>query len=80
MRPASSRVRAFSRAAAERIQIRQDRMAHASEILDEIARLKLRFVEVPVRVLYTEYSLRKGQTSSAAVRILWDFLIGKSSH
>jgi polyprenyl-phospho-N-acetylgalactosaminyl synthase len=71
-------LRVLSRQAAQSIQIRQDRMAHASEILDEVARLKLRFREVPTRVLYTEYSRSKGQRSSAAFRIVWDFLIGKS--
>jgi glycosyltransferase involved in cell wall biosynthesis len=72
-------LRAFSREAARKIQIRQDRMAHASEILDEIAQLRLRYVEVPTRILYTEYARGKGQRSSAAFRIVWDFLIGKSS-
>lgn len=72
-------LRALSRRAAQQLQIRQDRMAHASEILDEIARLKIRYTEVPTRILYTEYSRQKGQRSSAALRILWDFLIGKSS-
>ena len=72
-------LRALSRKAAQQIRIRQDRMAHASEILDEIARLKLRYLEVPTRILYTEYARQKGQRSSAAFRIVWDFLIGKSS-
>ena len=71
--------RALSRRAAQQIQIRQDRMAHASEILDQISRLKLPFCEVPTRILYTDYSRQKGQKSSAALRIVWDFLIGKSS-
>jgi polyprenyl-phospho-N-acetylgalactosaminyl synthase len=70
--------RAFSRKAAEQIQIRQDRMAHASEILDEICRLKLPFREVPTRIFYTEYSRGKGQRFSASLRIVWDFFIGKS--
>jgi len=72
-------LRALSRQAAQQIRIRQDRMAHASEILDEIARLKLRYLEVPTRILYTDYARQKGQRSSAAFRIVWDFLIGKSS-
>jgi polyprenyl-phospho-N-acetylgalactosaminyl synthase len=71
-------LRAFSRKAAEQIRIRQDRMAHASEILDEIGRLKLRYREVPTRIVYSNYSQAKGQRSSAAFRIVWDFLIGKS--
>ena len=71
-------LRALSRKAAEQIRIRQDRMAHASEILDEIGRLRLSYCEVPTRIVYTEYSKQKGQRSSAALRIVWDFLIGKS--
>lgn len=71
-------LRVISRKAAAQIQIRQDRMAHASEILDEISRLKLRFREFPTRIIYSDYSRAKGQRSSAAFRIVWDFLIGKS--
>jgi glycosyltransferase involved in cell wall biosynthesis len=70
-------LRAFSRQAAIRLCLKEDRMAHASEILDEIARLRLRFVEVPTRVLYTDYSRQKGQGSGAAFRIALDFLLGK---
>jgi len=69
--------RAFSRAAAGRIVIRQDRMAHASEILDTIARCRMRYCEVPTDVRYTTHSLRKGQRSSAAFRIALDFLLGR---
>ena len=70
-------LRAFTAAAARIISIRQDRMAHASEILDEIARHRLRYREVPCRVEYTDYSRAKGQRSSAALRIALDFLLGK---
>ncbi len=70
--------RAFSRKAAQLIRIRQDKMAHASEILDEIGRLGLPFREIPTKILYTEYSRRKGQRFSAGFRILWDYFIGKS--
>jgi glycosyltransferase involved in cell wall biosynthesis len=70
-------LRALSRHSAQCIQIRQDGMAHASEILDEIARHRLRFSEVPMRVVYTQYSREKGQSSMAAFRIALDFLLGK---
>jgi glycosyltransferase involved in cell wall biosynthesis len=70
-------LRAFSRDAAARIAIRQDRMAHASEILDTIARYRMRYCEVPTDVRYTTHSLRKGQRSSAAFRIALDFLLGR---
>lgn len=69
--------RAFSRAAAERVRITQDRMAHASEILDEIRVQRLRYVEVPVTVRYSAATLAKGQSSWNAVRVAWQFLVGK---
>lgn len=69
--------RALSREAAQKLRIHQDRMAHASEILDEIRRLGLRFTEVPVTIRYTSASLAKGQSSLNAFRVAWQFLIGK---
>jgi glycosyltransferase involved in cell wall biosynthesis len=70
-------LRAFTRAAAARLDIRLDRMAHASEILDQIVQHRLRYEEVPVHVRYTAYSRRKGQTSLAALRILADYVLGR---
>jgi glycosyltransferase involved in cell wall biosynthesis len=70
-------LRAFTRAAAERLAIRQDRMAHASEILDQIAAAGQRYVEVPVRIRYSDYSRRKGQSSLGAFRIVIDYLLGR---
>jgi len=69
--------RALSREAAAKIQITQDRMAHASEILDEIAKHKLRYVEVPVTVKYSKASMEKGQSSLNSFRIVWEYLTGK---
>ena len=64
--------RAFSRKAVESMRLEQNRMAHASEIVHEAARLRLRWKEVPVRIRYTEYSRRKGQRTSGALDILID--------
>jgi glycosyltransferase involved in cell wall biosynthesis len=66
--------RAFSRRAAEAMQIRQDRMAHASEILQEIGRMKLNYCEVPVTVKYTDYSRAKGQKLSGVIKIIFDLI------
>ncbi|HPF38377.1 MAG TPA: glycosyltransferase family 2 protein [Phycisphaerae bacterium] len=70
-------LRAFSRRAAEKIQIRQDRMAHASEIIDRIRETGLPFKEAPVRIRYTEYSMAKGQSARGAFRIVFHYLVGK---
>lgn len=65
-------MRAFTAAAARRVVITQNRMAHASEILSRIAELELRYREIPVTVRYTAYSAAKGQGGLNAVAILWD--------
>ncbi|HEX3704841.1 MAG TPA: glycosyltransferase family 2 protein [Vicinamibacterales bacterium] len=70
-------MRALSRRAAEQVDLRLDRMAHASEIIDQIVRTGLRVTEVPVAVRYTPYSVRKGQHASAAARIALDYLFHK---
>ncbi|MFM2420439.1 MAG: hypothetical protein RL385_5162, partial [Pseudomonadota bacterium] len=69
--------RALNRDAARKIRIRQDRMAHASEILDQIAALSLRYVEVPVTITYTPYSIAKGQRIMNSVGILKDQFMGR---
>lgn len=69
--------RAFSRRAAQRINITLDRMAHASELIDQIRQLELPFREVPVRIRYTEYSLKKGQSSRNAIRIVIQYVLGR---
>lgn len=67
-------LRVFSRHAAETIRIRQNRMAHASEILEQIALHRLRLVEVPCSVVYTDYSRAKGQRWTGVFSILGDLL------
>lgn len=70
-------LRAMTARAASLIRIRQDRMAHASEILDEIRDHGLRWCEVPVTITYTEYSRRKGQSHLGLFRILVDYIFGR---
>ena len=69
--------RALSRSAAQKIEISQDRMAHASEIFDEIVQHKLRFCEVPVTIRYTKESRQKGQSSWGSFRIVFDYFVGR---
>lgn len=69
--------RVLTRQAAERMRIRQNRMAHASEILDEIVTKKLRWCEYPVTITYTPYSVAKGQRLLHSLAIVKDQLIGK---
>lgn len=68
-------LRAFTAEAASKIHLTIDGMAHASEIIDQIYDHRLKYVEVPIVVHYTEYSMRKGQSSLAAIRIAFDYLM-----
>ncbi|MBI1970899.1 glycosyltransferase family 2 protein [Candidatus Woesearchaeota archaeon] len=70
-------LRALSRHAAEQVEIRHDRMEHASEIIDEIQKKKLAYCEVPVTIRYTEYSQQKGQSTLNSVKIAWNLIIRK---
>lgn len=65
-------LRAMTRRGAARIALRQNRMAHASELLHQIARSGLPHVEVPVTIDYSAYSLAKGQRFADSLRILVD--------
>lgn len=69
--------RVFSFHAANSLRIRQPRMAHASEILDQIGAKKLRYVERPVTIRYTAETLAKGQSTSDAVRVSGQLLAGR---
>jgi glycosyltransferase involved in cell wall biosynthesis len=69
--------RAFARHAAQTVRITQNRMAHSSEILDEIARHGLTYCEVPVTIRYTEDTLTKGQSSWNGLRIVAQMILGR---
>jgi len=66
--------RALSAKAARRIRITRDGMAHASEIVYEVKRKKLSYVEVPVTITYDAYVRAKGQSIFNAFSILWEIL------
>ncbi|RZD32203.1 MAG: glycosyltransferase family 2 protein [uncultured DHVE6 group euryarchaeote] len=70
--------RAMSRKAAKKIKIKENRMAHASEIIKEISRNGLRYTEVPVEIIYSKYTLENGTGSySTAINILYKILLWK---
>jgi glycosyltransferase involved in cell wall biosynthesis len=65
-------LRAMTRRGAAAIRLRQNRMAHASELLGQIGDSGLHYVERPVTIEYTAYSLAKGQNMRDAVFVLLD--------
>jgi len=68
-------LRVIRRDAAARIHLRQDRMAHATEIVLQLGRTKLPWAEQPVQLLYTDYSKSKGQSLLNSVNILIDLVV-----
>ncbi len=62
--------RALSRKAMSLIDIKQDGMAHASEIISEIKKNKLKYKEVPVTIIYNKF----GQGLIGGLKILKDLM------
>jgi len=68
--------RVLNRKAAKKIKITSDRMEHASEILEEIVKKKIKYKEVPVTIRYTGYSMKKGEGSFfGALKVLFKMVI-----
>ena len=70
-------LRAFNRTVAEEMNIRMNGMSHASEIVSMIEKHGWRVDEEPVDILYTEYSMSKGQSLINGVNILADGLVAR---
>lgn len=61
--------------ALRKIRLRQDRMAHGTEIVIQLGHTGLPYAEQPVEVLYTEYSKSKGQSLLNSINILIELII-----
>lgn len=70
-------LRAFNPYVARNIKLTQNRMAHASELVNRLADLKPRYLEHPVEIIYTDYSKAKGQSLLNAVNILVELFMGQ---
>src|SRR5690606_18649447 len=70
-------LRAMTRKAAGCLDLRETGFAYATEMLAQIRRHRLRCVECPTHIRYTEYSLAKGQKLSNALNIFLDLVLGR---
>jgi len=70
--------RALSRRAAESLDLRTSRMEVSSEIVAEAARHGFRITEVPITVIYTDYSLSKGQSLGVGLQTLAKLILRRS--
>lgn len=67
-------LRVINRSTLEKFRLKQNRMAHASEIVDVFSRLKVTWAEFPTHIVYSEYSKAKGQSLLNSVNILVELL------
>ncbi len=68
-------LRLIRRDALKKIDLKQDRMAHGTEIIIQLGKCDLPWAEEPVEVLYTSYSKAKGQSLLNSVNILIDLVV-----
>lgn len=71
--------RAFTQYALEKIQIRTNRMEVSSELIAEAKRNQLKLVEVPIKAVYTEYSLSKGQNFFVGLKTVLKLILRRIS-
>ncbi|MDO5049494.1 MAG: glycosyltransferase family 2 protein [Actinomycetaceae bacterium] len=68
-------LRTIRRDALENVQITQNRMAHASEIVYQLFATGLKWREMPVHIIYTDYSRSKGQSLLNSINILVELIM-----
>lgn len=70
-------LRAFNATVAHDLNLRMNGMSHASEFVTAMVENKWRVAEQPVDILYTEYSMAKGQSLFNGVNILADSFVAR---
>ncbi|WP_167097161.1 glycosyltransferase family 2 protein [Mycobacterium sp. DL592] len=71
-------LRVFNKTVADNLNLTMSGMSHASEFVQLIVENNWRVAEEPVEILYTEYSMSKGQPLLNGVNIVFDgFLRGR---
>lgn len=70
-------LRVMNRHAAEAMDLQMPDFSHASEIIERIAEKHLKYAEIPVTIIYSDYSRGKGQSMINAVNIGFDMLLRK---
>jgi UDP-N-acetylglucosamine---dolichyl-phosphate N-acetylglucosaminyltransferase len=73
-----SGLRAFSSQAAAYLQITTTGMEVSSEIIAETVRHRLRQKEVPVKAIYSDYSLSKGQSFKVGLQTLIKLILARA--
>lgn len=70
-----SGLRAFSRKAAELVNINSREYGVSSEIIGEVKTKDLKLEEVPMKTIYTDYSMSKGTNTKVGLKILFKLIM-----
>ena len=57
-----------------KFKINSDWFSYQNDIIGTLGEFQLRFIEIPVHIKYTHYSLTKGQSNTSAVKILKELI------
>lgn len=68
-------LRVFDRRVADQLDLTMNGMSHASEFIRLVDQYEWRIAEQPVTIIYSEYSMAKGQSLINGVNILFDGLV-----
>lgn len=69
-------LRVFNLRFAKKLKIKLNRMSHPSDILKNISKNKFKFKEYPSKIVYSDYSISKGQKNINSFNILFDMIFG----
>jgi glycosyltransferase involved in cell wall biosynthesis len=69
-------LRALTVDATRAIELTQNGMAHATQLVSLVHQSNLKYVEIPVTILYTPYSRSKGQSILNSINITLDLIWG----
>ena len=69
-----SGLRAFTSDAARKLDLKSPQYGISSEIIGEIKRKNLRFMEVPMTTIYDERTIQKGTNTIVGIKIVLEFL------
>lgn len=69
-------LRALTVEATRSISLTQNGMAHATQLVSLVLQSNLKYVEIPVTILYTPYSKSKGQSVLNSINITLDLIWG----
>jgi glycosyltransferase involved in cell wall biosynthesis len=69
-------LRALTVDATKQVNLTQNGMAHATQFVSLVLQANLKYVEIPVTILYTPYSRSKGQSLLNSINIALDLIWG----